>query len=38
MIHALLRMIRAGNLAGNTWDYFLDRISFGRLGLTGRDG
>jgi AhpD family alkylhydroperoxidase len=33
MIHFILRMIRAGNLAGNTWDRFLNRISFGRLGL-----
>lgn len=38
MIHVLLRMIRAGNLMGNTWDYFLNRASFGRLGLTARDG
>ena len=37
MIHAILRMIRAGNLMGNTWDYFLNRISCGRLGLTARD-
>jgi AhpD family alkylhydroperoxidase len=37
MIHAILRMIRAGNLMGNTWDYFLNRISFGRLGLTAKD-
>jgi AhpD family alkylhydroperoxidase len=37
MIHAILRMIRAGNLMGNTWDYFLYRISFGRIGLTARD-
>jgi AhpD family alkylhydroperoxidase len=29
-IHLLLRMIRMGNLMGNTWDYFLYRISFGR--------
>jgi AhpD family alkylhydroperoxidase len=27
-----LRMIRMGNLSGNTWDYFLHRISFGRWG------
>jgi AhpD family alkylhydroperoxidase len=27
-----LRMIRAGNLSGNTFDYLLYRISFGRLG------
>jgi AhpD family alkylhydroperoxidase len=26
------RMIRAGNLSGNTFDYFLNRISFGRWG------
>jgi AhpD family alkylhydroperoxidase len=31
-IHSLLRLIRAGNLAGNTWDYLLYRLSFGRLG------
>jgi AhpD family alkylhydroperoxidase len=37
LIHAILRMIRAGNLMGNTWDYFLYRISFGRIGLTARD-
>jgi len=28
----LLRMIRMGNLLGNTWDHFLYRISFGRWG------
>jgi AhpD family alkylhydroperoxidase len=27
-----LRMIRIGNLVGNTWDYLLYRASFGRLG------
>jgi AhpD family alkylhydroperoxidase len=27
-----LRLIRAGNLAGNTFDYLLYRVSFGRLG------
>ena len=32
-IHLVLRMIRFGNLSGNTWDYFLYRVSFGRLGL-----
>jgi len=31
-IRVLLRMIRAGNLAGNSWDYLLYRLSFGRLG------
>jgi AhpD family alkylhydroperoxidase len=29
-IHLMLRMVRLGNLLGNTWDYFLYRISFGR--------
>mgnify|MGYP005626470057 CR=1 FL=1 len=29
-IHLLLRMIRLGNLMGNTWDYFIYRITFGR--------
>lgn len=28
IIHLALRMIRLGNLLGNTWDYFLYRISF----------
>ena len=28
----VLRMIRVGNLLGNTWDYILYRLSFGRLG------
>jgi len=32
-IHLMLRMIRTGNLLGNTWDYFLYRISFGKWGL-----
>ena len=27
-----MRMIRMGNLLGNTWDYFLYRISFGHWG------
>lgn len=31
-IHLILRMIRVGNLLGNTWDYILFRLSFGRLG------
>ena len=31
-IELILRMIRMGNLSGNTWDYFMYRISFGRLG------
>lgn len=29
-IHLILRMIRLGNLLGNTWDYLLYRISFGK--------
>jgi AhpD family alkylhydroperoxidase len=29
-LHLILRMIRLGNLLGNTWDYFLYRISFGK--------
>jgi AhpD family alkylhydroperoxidase len=29
-IHLMLRMIRLGNLLGNTWDYFLHLISFGK--------
>ena len=29
-IHLMLRMIRLGNLVGNTWDYLLYRISFGK--------
>ncbi|MFO7772925.1 MAG: carboxymuconolactone decarboxylase family protein [Dehalococcoidia bacterium] len=31
-IHLVLRMIRVGNLLGNSWDYFIYRISFGRKG------
>lgn len=31
-IHVMLRMIRLGNLLGNTFDYCLYRISFGKLG------
>jgi AhpD family alkylhydroperoxidase len=31
-IHLVLRMIRMGNLLGNSWDYLLYRISFGRRG------
>ena len=33
-IELVLRMIRMGNLMGNTWDYFLYRISMGRWGLS----
>ncbi|MBN2099188.1 MAG: carboxymuconolactone decarboxylase family protein [Dehalococcoidia bacterium] len=31
-VNLVLRMIRVGNLTGNTWDYLLHRVSFGRLG------
>jgi len=31
-IHLILRMIRMGNLLGNSWDYLIYRISFGRKG------
>jgi hypothetical protein len=37
MIEVILRMIRAGNLMGNTLDWLLYRLSFGRLGLTAKD-
>jgi AhpD family alkylhydroperoxidase len=33
MMELALRMIRAGNLMGNTADYLLYRLSFGRLGV-----
>jgi len=33
-----LRMIRAGNLSGNTFDYLLHRVSFGRLGVWKQRG
>ncbi|MBN1374858.1 MAG: carboxymuconolactone decarboxylase family protein [Dehalococcoidia bacterium] len=29
-IHLALQMIQLGNLLGNTWDYFLYRLSFGK--------
>jgi len=32
MMELALRMIRAGNLSGNTFDYLMHRISFGRWG------
>lgn len=31
-IHLVLRMIRIGNLSGNSWDYLLYRISFSKWG------
>ena len=33
-IELSLRMIRVGNLAGNTWDYLMYRVSLGRWGNT----
>jgi AhpD family alkylhydroperoxidase len=36
-IETVLHMIRAGNLLGNTADYWLSRLSFGRWGLTEQD-
>jgi AhpD family alkylhydroperoxidase len=33
-----LRMIRAGNLSGNTFDHLLQRVSFGRFGVWGQSG
>ncbi len=33
-VNLVLRMIRVGNLTGNTWDYLLHRVSFGRLGTS----
>jgi AhpD family alkylhydroperoxidase len=35
-IDLVLRMIRVGNLTGNTWDAFLASISFGVLGTASR--
>lgn len=32
-IHSILRMIRMANLLGNSWDYLMYRISFGRKGV-----
>ncbi len=29
-IHLMLRMIRTGNLLGNSWDYLLSRLTFGK--------
>ena len=31
-IQIILRMIRIGNLSGNSWDYLLYRLSFGKWG------
>ncbi len=37
-IETVLQMIRIGNLVGNSGDYLLYRLSFGRWGLTEADG
>jgi len=37
MINLVLRINRVGNLSGNTWDRFLNRISFGRWGKTKQE-
>ena len=31
-IHLMLRMIRMGNLLGNSWDYLIYQVTFGRKG------
>ena len=36
-IETVLRMIRTGNLAGNTADYILYRLSWGRLGTSEKE-
>lgn len=36
-IITILRLIRLGNLMGNTWDYLLYWLSRGRIGLQERD-
>lgn len=38
MVELALRMIRVANLSGNTFDYLLHRISFGRWGAWKRSG
>jgi AhpD family alkylhydroperoxidase len=35
-IDLVLRMVRVGNLTGNTWDAFLAKVSFGFLGSAKR--
>ncbi|MCJ7522856.1 MAG: carboxymuconolactone decarboxylase family protein, partial [Dehalococcoidia bacterium] len=35
-INFMLRMIRVGNLSGNSWDRFLNLISFGKLAKTSQ--
>ena len=37
VIELVLRVIRVGNLVGNTWDYFLYRFSFSRWDPTERN-
>ncbi|MFO7536597.1 MAG: carboxymuconolactone decarboxylase family protein [Chloroflexota bacterium] len=36
-METILRLIRIGNLSGNTFDYWLYRLSFGRLGLSEQE-
>ena len=36
-IHIVLRMIRMGNLMGNTADYILYRLTFGRAGVVRKN-
>lgn len=36
-IETVLRMIRMGNLGGNTADYILYRLSWGRLGMSEKE-
>ena len=33
LLELAMKMIRMGNLLGNTWDYILFKISFGKLGM-----
>ncbi len=37
IINLVLRIVRVGNLSGNTWDRFLNRISFGRWEKTSQE-
>lgn len=37
VINLVLRINRVGNLSGNTWDRFLNRISFGRWAKTSQE-
>jgi AhpD family alkylhydroperoxidase len=37
IINLVLRIVRLGNLGGNTWKRFLNRISFGKWGKTSQE-